>query len=463
MPEDNSKRRGGRPRTGHLEFRGKTWWAQLTVDVDGESVRQWVNLGTASKPAARVKVKRIIAENAAGKAGTTAEVADQAKRSESFGDACKRCNEARKTDGVRSVKDELQRLTAYAIPDLGPLEVDKIDTGLVNTVLDGCKEKGKSRQTVQHLKQYIANVFAMLKREGVIKVNPCVDAELPKFKKTTRKVRSTLTDDELFRYLAWQHPEDHWQEATLERQVMACVARMFGGLRTGDLHALDWTALDTAENGRFAAGWAPRRKTETPQALVIPAMLRPILKDWWERTGKKTAGPVFPSRRGETVGKSKGKGSHAKAFRADLRRAFGIDVRRAKVVTRKNGRKLTRYVWEPLRELTARERELFVETAYTLPVDFHSWRRAYSQALADADVNVQQATALAGHSSLEAHQRYLRTASKMRSIPEAALPRIGVFHHSSGETGGAENQNQQSGWQDLNLQQPAPKAGPLPG
>ena len=29
------KRKGGRPRTGHLEFRGKTWWAQLTVDRDG--------------------------------------------------------------------------------------------------------------------------------------------------------------------------------------------------------------------------------------------------------------------------------------------------------------------------------------------------------------------------------------------------------------------------------------------
>jgi hypothetical protein len=47
------------------------------------------------------------------------------------------------------------------------------------------------------------------------------------------------------------------------------------------------------------------------------------------------------------------------------------------------------------RELTARERMLFEETATTLPVDFHSWRRAYCQALADADVNAQRAKALA--------------------------------------------------------------------
>ena len=76
--------------------------------------------------------------------------------------------------------------------------------------------------------------------------------------------------------------------------------------------------------------------------------------------------------------------------------------------------------------MTARERELFEETDETLPVDFHSWRRAYSQALADADVNAQQASALAGHASLAAHQRYLASSDKMRSIPEAALPRLDV-------------------------------------
>ena len=60
------------------------------------------------------------------------------------------------------------------------------------------------------------------------------------------------------------------------------------------------------------------------------------------------------------------------------------------------------------------------------PVDFHSWRRAYVQALADADVNAQAAAALAGHASLEAHARYLANTQKAREIPEAALPAFGV-------------------------------------
>src|SRR5690606_14918725 len=59
-------------------------------------------------------------------------------------------------------------------------------------------------------------------------------------------------------------------------------------------------------------------------------------------------------------------------------------------------------------------------------VDFHSWRRAFVQALAEAEVNAQQAAALAGHSSLAAHARYLHATAKARELPEAALPALTV-------------------------------------
>lgn len=81
--------------------------------------------------------------------------------------------------------------------------------------------------------------------------------------------------------------------------------------------------------------------------------------------------------------------SHAKAFRDDLRRAFGVDGRVAEV-TRSNKRQLTRHCWKQVRELTPRERELFEDTRFTRPVDFHSWRRAYSQALGDAGLSATQ-------------------------------------------------------------------------
>jgi hypothetical protein len=75
---------------------------------------------------------------------------------------------------------------------------------------------------------------------------------------------------------------------------------------------------------------------------------------------------------------------------------------------------------------TERERELFAETEFTKPVDFHSWRRAFGQALADAELNAQAAVALAGHSSLAAHQRYLSNTSQANATPAAALHAIGV-------------------------------------
>jgi hypothetical protein len=48
--------------------------------------------------------------------------------------------------------------------------------------------------------------------------------------------------------------------------------------------------------------------------------------------------------------------------------------------------------------------------------------RAYCQALADAGVNAQQAKALAGHATEQAHERYLRASKKARELPAPARP-----------------------------------------
>jgi len=80
--------------------------------------------------------------------------------------------------------------------------------------------------------------------------------------------------------------------AVLERQTMACISRCFGGLRTGDMHALRWESLDKTD-GRFAFGWAPRKKTPRPQLLEIPEMLRPLIQDWGERAGQPATALLF--------------------------------------------------------------------------------------------------------------------------------------------------------------------------
>ncbi|MEO6419640.1 MAG: tyrosine-type recombinase/integrase, partial [Polyangiaceae bacterium] len=60
----------------------------------------------------------------------------------------------------------------------------------------------------------------------------------------------------------------------------------------------------------------------------------------------------------------------------------------------------------------------------TLPVDFHSFRRAFASALAEAGVNVQHAMHLTAHSDPRVHARYVMDTVAMRTIPEAALPPV---------------------------------------
>jgi hypothetical protein len=65
-------------------------------------------------------------------------------------------------------------------------------------------------------------------------------------------------------------------------------------------------------------------------------------------------------------------------------------------------------------------RELHHETATTLPVDFHSTRRAYATALARLGVNEQTAMVLTGHTDPKVHQRYV-DAQTVDALPAAAV------------------------------------------
>jgi len=442
-----------RPATGQLVWQKRGWSARIWRVVDGERVRVRVPLGTMNKVAAQRKLERLLADEAAPLA--------DAQRAETFREAAERVHIQRVADGVSTAKDELARLRSYAFPVFENVPANMVETSHVNAALDFAKAQGKAKQTVAHVRQAIRIVFEALKREGAVKANPCDDAAMPRFAKVATKETAVLEDSELLVYLAYQHPEKHHQLAVLERQTMSVISRCFGGLRTNDLHKLTWQAFEIGD-GEFARGWAPRVKTRRPQLLEVPTVLRPILRDWWERQGRPAAGPVFPALRGKRAGEAKGKVSHALALRRDLRRAFGIETWNVE-----------RRRYEVARALTPREVELFEPTEHTDPVDFHSWRRAFTQALANAAVNVQTSAALAGHASLSAHARYLANSSKARAIPAAALPDIQATtwpkptidgsnpSDSQGETPMLFSTSEWAG-QDSNLRHPACKASALP-
>ena len=428
----------GRPRTGSLEFRSGSWWARLTVTVDGESVRRWFRLDTEHKDVARRKLKRL---NKDGEAPLPAkEVAERLERSETYAELAERVRENRREAGIKDTRSEVGREDNWVTPVIGALPLDKIRPADIAEVYKRAQLAGTSVAHLRNLRTVMNCRFKVALQDEMVDKNPVAVAALPKGK-TDRRERAVLTDEELVRYLGWQHPLKQFQLGVLERQTMSVLARMFGGLRTGDIHAVTWSNFDVVD-GAFAWGVAPRQKTERPQKFDVPEELRPILRYWWELNGRPTEGPIFPALRGKRAGETKMGVSHAEGLRSDLRRCFGLETWNPE--TRK---------WEATknRKMTGRERELLVATTMTRPVDFHSWRRAFVQALANTGVTAQEAQKLAGHADLGAHERYLKSSTKTLVIPAAALPDLSsrVLPQAWAKLQNPKSTIQQDSWSQL--------------
>src|SRR5690606_1828626 len=250
---------------------------------------------------------------------------------------------AQKAAGKVTAGSRLSRFENIVFPVIGPMDPAKVKASHILAILEEQRDLGKARDSLTKIKNDISAVLGDLWRAEVIAENVTrrvkVPEALPEATRRSKKERAVLTDEELARYLAWQAPEGREGRAVLERQTMACISRMFGGLRTSDLHALRWDGFDLPAvldggqaAGGFETGIAPRVKGSRrakggrPQRLAVPAMLRPILRDWWEHHGRPREGLVFPARRGARVGEVKRQVSHAGALRRDLRRVFGLEV-----------------------------------------------------------------------------------------------------------------------------------------
>jgi len=417
MPDQ--KHAGGRPRKGSLYWTKSGWRARITIDVDGVAVQKSFDLETMDKQVARIKLRRLVASLTAPEPPPPGV---EAARAETFEEAAERVVGE---SGIGTKQARLRRLRSRVFPAFGSKPVTEVVAGDLREILTAMAAEGQSRQSCMHIKNDVSSVLGELWRNDMLPENVAAKVRIPKTAKVDRRERTVLNDDELVRYVAWEHPEEKKRPAVLERQVMACTSRIFGGLRWGDIRGLRWENFDTA-NGAFSKGWAPRKKTARPQALEVPAVLRPILRDWWERHGKQSSGLIFPARRGKRAGEERKAGSMARALRRDLERAFGIVVPVANATIRANKRPDSRPTWVESRPMTPRELELLEPGPFTKPVDFHSFRRAYKQALADSGMDVQASMALSGATDMAAHARYLLNTAKLQRVPDAALPSFSI-------------------------------------
>ncbi len=225
-------------------------------------------------------------------------------------------------------------------------------------------------------------MFATAWDAELIESNPVDRAKVPRMREGNKRQRMILTDDEFVRFMASDR-------ADLQIKLMSLVSRTLGGMRTGDVIAWDWSMIDRAH---FAECFIPREKTKTPDRLEVPAMVRPFLHAKWQAMGEPESGPVFPVERGQRAGEARK--PRAQSFAGRLRRnllAAGI-VRMPPVEVRKTIKVGQKRTPREVVQLAPNPRDpLYNDTTTTLRVDFHSFRRAFSTALAEADVNVQQA------------------------------------------------------------------------
>ena len=312
--------------------------------------------------------------------------------------------ELREAHKVVSARDENMWLRDYVLPVIGHLRLDAVRGADVRHVLDLAVGEDLAPESVKKIRGCMSRLFREAEREEKIQKNPVTLVEAPRQRVVT-KSRTVPTDGELATMLGSVAVKDN------EVKVAAALARVVGGMRTGDLLSLQWQSLDLVD---FAVCMIPRNKTGQPVSFEIHVTMRPLLRSWHASQGSPDAGPVFPAQRGDNAGGFKA--TRGNSFAKRLRRAFWLaGVVRLPPVVETDDKGKTTTKPNPADAL-------YFETSYTYPLDFHSTRRAFATALADSGVNVQTAMRLAGHHDAATHGRYVAMSAESKRLPEGAAP-----------------------------------------
>jgi hypothetical protein len=363
------KRKPGRPRgAGQRRLANGERGARVTLTIDGERVRRRVQLETSDPAVASVKIERL---------QSTDHSRPPLPRPDTFREVSAVVLAAREARGLCRIDVERGRALLHVYPFVGKLRsqpfgdraLSTITADAVTELLEAKRDEGYAFEQVKKIRAGMKYVFEHHK------LSVMAHAPMPPFQAALKKQRAVASDEVLLTYLSWEHPIERFRVGVRMRQAMSAVSRCIGGQRTNDLHVATWEDnLMVPERGEhsFEEVWVPRTKGQAPQLLETPEGVRPMLRRWWEQSERPRKGPVFPLLRGERAGQARDQvtDSHAHALRQDLRRALGLDVWDPRGGKRRSG------AWAAGREPTPKERALFVEGRYTLPLDFHSWRRA---------------------------------------------------------------------------------------
>jgi integrase len=372
--------------------------------------------GTRSRLYSMCTDNETLAEQRYGRWLETGEPPKQSGR-EKFKDAAERIVGAMIAAKEKNAKDRRTRLRSFALPLIGDLEVAELEHHHVAGVLDAMVPRGYSSAYVLSMRVDISCILGQLCREGAVAHNCALGVKLPPHASDNDDDRLPvqLTDEEILQFQ---------KERGFKREldVMVLHARQLAGHRTSCLHAEDWSDWDTVhwktvkvrrpktDDGRRKKERAGRRRGRRAYELVIhaiPSVVVAPTQAWWHAQGCPQKGPVFPVRKGPKAGQRKGDNiSYAKALR---KAAWEAGLRRP----------LPGY-----EEAVGDDRKKFcalqVATDDSLPLDFHSLRRAFITACAQAGMSLQDSMDASGHTQETTHHGY--RGPRLLAVPAAAIP-----------------------------------------
>lgn len=403
-----------RKATGSLEWRArlKTWVGRVRGE-DGQR-SPWLSLETTSEEVARERLAKWIA---------TGKAPSQAGR-ETFEDAATRLVDAVEKTNPVLARDRRTRLRQFAYPHIGAIAVADLTMPTLFGVLESMATDGYCESTIHHMRTDFSRICSKLVLEGAIEHNCARGMQLPDEMVVDDRIPCVLTDEETIRL-------QKERGFTAEIDMLSLVSRYLGGQRTSDLHAFDWSGVDTVS---WKTARVRRPKTETRKRKrrgqkratrayewvlhEIPARVIEPLKAWWQKQGSPKEGPVFPLRRGRNAGQRKtGSGI---CYSEPLREiVWGAGIHRP-LPGYESAMGDERRKFCSLQVGIDRETSERTGLPEMRPLEFHSWRRAYVTALSRAGVGHLEAMALSGHTDVATHAGYY--APTVLAAPAAALP-----------------------------------------
>ena len=159
----------------------------------------------------------------------------------------------------------------HITPAIGAVELQAVKGAHVQRIYNTMIEAGLSGKTVKNVSAVLHKAFSVALKQGLISVNPCDGAELPKAK---RHEIAPLADEEIPQFLA------AIEGSPMRNAYALC---LFAGLREGECLGLSWKQVDfqrgritvsqqlqreKVKGGRYYI--APNTKNDKPRTIEPP-------------------------------------------------------------------------------------------------------------------------------------------------------------------------------------------------